>query len=97
MNIQILYKYFETIKREFVSLMTKLAEMQSYSGESENINRLIDFLEEKFSTFKPKVQRIETKAGDILILDLFTDKNDQVIFLSHIDTVRVLKMRSNAM
>jgi glutamate carboxypeptidase len=50
---------------------------------------LLDFLEEKFSRFKPNLQRIETKGGDILILDLFTDKNDQVIFLSHIDTVRV--------
>jgi len=89
MNVQQSYKYFENKKQEFVSLLTQLAEKQSYSGEDENINRLLDFLEEKFSVFKPRAQRIVTKGGDILILDLFTDKKDQVIFLSHIDTVRV--------
>jgi glutamate carboxypeptidase len=89
MSSNYLIKYYSDKKSEFISLISQLVEMQSYSGEVDNINRLLDFLEEKFANFKPVVNRISTKSGDILVLDFFTDNKDQVVFLSHIDTVRV--------
>ncbi len=84
-----LTKYFNSKTNDFVSLITQLVEMQSYSGEVDNIDLLLDFIEHKFSVFKPIKNRIKTKVGDILVLDLFALDKNPLVFLAHVDTVRV--------
>jgi len=95
MNYQKLHNYYENKKQEFTSLLTQFVEIQTYSGETENINIFLDFLLNLFSKYEPKIKRIETNGGDILILDLFNDKEGQIIFLSHVDTVRVSEDKVN--
>lgn len=89
MNTAALFSYFGEQTKLFVETMLRLVGFRTYSGETENINRFLDHLDELFSEFDPRVSRVETEAGDILDLAFFTDRRDSVVFLAHVDTVNV--------
>lgn len=84
-----LLKYFESKKDDFVAFLSTIIDHQSYSKNKDGINSLLDIIETRFDIFSPLKKRIKTSAGDILILDFFTDKKDLMVLLSHVDTVRV--------
>jgi glutamate carboxypeptidase len=85
-----LINYFNNQKQEFISFIRKLVEYRSYNGETNNINIFADFLYSLFSGFHPDIiERKTTPAGDILIIDYFTDFSKTIVLLSHMDTVKV--------
>lgn len=89
MNYNEISKYFSSRQESFNSLLSQLVDLQSYSKEKQNINKLLDFIELRFSCFNPQKERIETPIGDLLVLTFFADKPEFSVMLSHIDTVRV--------
>lgn len=83
------FDFFLSKTDDFVELTTELVDHRSYSKEKENINELIDKIEHLFFRYPHKKKRIATKAGDILILHFFPEKDDFIAFPAHVDTVRV--------
>ncbi len=85
-----LLKFFERWKDEFVKLISTLVRYRSYNGEKDNINRFLDYLQSLFQAFRPdSVERRMTPVGDLLILDFFTQFEDKIVLLAHVDTVKV--------
>jgi len=81
--------FFKDREEEFTSLVTKLVSFSTYSGEVENINLFIDYLQDLFVHFNPRVTRIPTPAGDILSMKFFSGRNKRLVLLAHADTVKV--------
>lgn len=84
-----LLDYFRGQEAHFVTLLKKLVSFQTYSGEREKINQFLDFLEDLFSEFNPQVSRLQTVNGDVLSLSFFPGKEEFLVLLSHVDTVKV--------
>ena len=89
MNAAGLIGYFESQRNDFTKILEKLVSFQTYSGDVKGINCFLDYLEEIFSEFNPKISRINTNKGDILHLSLFTENKSFLVFLAHADTVKV--------
>lgn len=80
--------YFKNQQENFITLLKKLVSFQTYTGERENINQFLDFLEDLFSEFEPQVTRFATENGDVLSLSFFPEKEKTLILLAHTDTVK---------
>ncbi len=82
--------FFTNQKEDFKELISTFVRYRSYNGERENINRFLDYLQDLFQAFRPDaVERKMTSAGDILIIDFFTQFDEKIVLLSHVDTVKV--------
>lgn len=84
-----LLKYFQERREEYAQIVTKMVYFQTYSGEKENINRFLDYLQKLFSPLRPQVLRLEKEKGDILVLTFFAEHPKYIVFLGHADTVNV--------
>lgn len=84
-----LFDYFKRREKSFLTILEKLVTIQTYSGEKENINGFLDFLEELFSEFYIRRSRFKTHNGDVLSLLLGPDSDEFSVLLAHVDTVKV--------
>jgi len=89
MSIEKIFNYFKKQQHEFVSLLEDLVSFQTYSGEVESINSFLDHLQKLFSLYDPEILRKETPMGDILTLTFFPNQKKKIIFLAHVDTIKV--------
>ncbi|MCK4766559.1 MAG: M20/M25/M40 family metallo-hydrolase [Candidatus Aminicenantes bacterium] len=103
MDYNNLLSYLKKRQPDFVTLLQKLVSFQTYTGERENINKFLDFLENLFAGFDPQVSRFQTGQGDILTLSFFprgADKEvpdaDFIVLLAHVDTVKVSQIQPPA-
>lgn len=86
--------YFNNRETDFIGLLEKLVSFRTYSGQIEEINRFLDFLEQLFSEFSPITCRRSTAKGDILCLTFAgaaarSPGEPFVVLLAHSDTVKV--------
>jgi glutamate carboxypeptidase len=84
-----LIEYFQTQQQSFKNLLKELVSFPTFSHETKTINQLLDYLEELFSPFNPKVSRTPTHLGDILVLSINPEKEKFLVLLSHVDIVKV--------
>ena len=83
-----LFAYFQKQKDIFVDLLINLVSYPTYTGEQQNINFFVDYLQRLFFEFHPETERIETPKGDIVQFTIFPDQKDTMVLLAHMDTVK---------
>ncbi len=89
MSLNRIFNYFQKQQSEFDELLKELVSIQTYSGNAESINNFLDYIEKLFIPFAPEINRHHTPVGDILTLTFYPEKKIKIVFLAHVDTVRV--------
>jgi len=84
-----IFNFFQGQQNAFVKLLEKLVSYQTYSGNAESINNFLDYIEKLFIPFGPEINRHHTQVGDILTLTFYPEKKKKIVFLAHVDTVKV--------
>jgi len=91
MKYKILLNHFKDQKHEFIKFMEKAVSYKTYSGDTKNINKFLDYLVKVFKPFNPFISRVHTKKGDILCLSFSRKKVNFITLYSHVDTVKIIE------
>lgn len=84
-----LLSYFNNQNEAFADLLRGFVSHQTNTHQTENINRFLNNIQGLFEEFNPAISRVATDMGDILSMLFFEKNRDEVVWLAHVDTVRV--------